>query len=101
MKIEIFDANNQCSEDAQRVQFILDVLNSLDNYQTNYIIQGQHDIPQDKLPVTKVDDVIVKQNEYPSNNDFMTYTGIEFDIMSEEEYDSHHHDGGCSCGHCH
>lgn len=120
MKIEVIDSyvnfENSSNVEKERVTFILDVFNDLDQFDTIYTVYGKEQVSNDVatlildkglsiLPLTLIDNLVVKKGDYPSNSDFESYTGISFEIMDETEFENHehHHDeeGICSCGRHH
>lgn len=117
MKITVYDRLVSLNDDrniqfnAERMAFILEGLNSLEQFETEYLVFGEHTFSQDILmqiaekglgilPLTYIDGQLVKQEEYLTDEEVMQYTGITFEI-SEDEKNHHEHTGGCCCEHHH
>ncbi|MBS4750523.1 arsenic metallochaperone ArsD family protein [Granulicatella sp. zg-ZJ] len=115
MKIEVFDKlvnetdDFDTRQEVQRVELILEGLGSLDSFETAYVVYGKDVFPEkvetlineqtnNILPLTYIDDVLVKQSAHLTNEEFITHSGIEFSIEEEHEHDCN---GGCCCGHHH
>lgn len=117
MKITVYDRLVSLNDDrnvqfnAERMMFILEGLGSLNQFETEYLVFGEHTFSQDILgqiaekglsilPLTYIDDKLVKQGNYLTDEEVMQYTGITFEI-SEDDDEHDEHTGGCSCGHHH
>lgn len=118
MKITVYDRLVSLNDDrdvqfnAERMAFILEGLGSLEQFETEYLVFGEHTFSQDILtqiadsglgilPLTYIDGELIKQGDYLTDEEVMQYTGITFEISEEDEEHHHEHSGGCSCGHHH
>lgn len=114
MKITVYDRLVNLNDDrnvrfnAERMAFILEGLNSLEGFETEYLVFGDDTFSQSILtqiaekglgilPMTYIDEQLVKKQDYLTDEEVMQYTGIAFEISLDDDH--HEHSGGCCCEH--
>lgn len=101
MLIEIIDRMSSASSvERDEIAFIVEGLNTVDGIDivlTDITQMDETKIEELKnyvLPVTFVDNKVVKEGAFFAPEEFMAYTGVFFELGEE-----HLCDEGCACGH--